>query len=635
MPAKYEGRSCVTGDTPVPADVGDGQDDRGRLAVALRNSKAFRGLDTELRLDLESVLEPVLLSGGEALFHKGDTGDSLYLVVNGRLKEHCGANDFAGREYTTGDTLGEGSVIASATRSATVVAIRDSFLARLSSSHFEQVCSRHAISAIGFFTRKLIETEKEPARRLRPAPRTIALIASHRSVNLEAFARQLAACLGSGSRRVLLLNSKSVNSVLGVDASCSIFGGSHDASLVTWLNSKELAYDCVLYQTDHAGGPWTSRCLRQADRIVLVADGTRAPSPSCFKSLAFAKGQPARLVIIHPPGVQPTGTIAWLDAYPFEHYYHVHEGDTADLLRLSRCLMNRGLGLVLGGGFARGVAHLGILRALSELGITHDAIGGTSMGSLIAALHLCGLREEDLYPMLLAQGKSALRDFTFPMVALLSGRKVREILEPLVGDKRMEDLWLPVFFVATNLTRGRIEVLDRGPVLDALLASSRVPGMFPPVARGTDLLVDGGLVNNVPADVMRDFCPGRVVAVNVSPKVDFKANSGASGEASGWKLLRDCANPFVESQEWPSVFSVLMRTMTFTSDSHIERIREMADLYLAPPTADFAFNDFDRGPEMAEKAYRYARPEIVRWMKRAARKARAERNDLLEEKSTN
>lgn len=87
-----------------------------------------------------------------------------------------------------------------------------------------------------------------------------------------------------------------------------------------------------------------------------------------------------------------------------------------------------------------------------------------------------------------------------------------------------------------------------------------------------------------------------------------------SSDASGWKLLRESANPFVESREWPSVFSVLMRTMTFTSDAYIERIRELADLFLTPPTAEFAFNDFERGPEMADKAYRYARPKIAVWM---------------------
>ena len=615
MLTDVENTTCDPASDTARTDRKNISSEQSLISTALRKSAVFRSLDAELLTDLESVLDRVMLPGGEVLFREGDPADSLYMVINGRLRTlRSGA-----RELGPGDTIGESSVLANVPRTATVIALRDSLLARLSRASFEQICTRHPLPAIFFFTRNLIEIEREAPLHPKSPPRTIAMVASHRSVDLEAFARQLAACLGSGTRRVLRLTSDVVTSALGTNAGSTIFGGSRDPELVTWLDNQEQEHDCVLYQADYEASPWTARCLRQADRIVLVADARRTPHLSCFRALAFAKGQPVNLVLVHPPGAKPSGTIAWLKAHSFDRHYHLHAGDTVDFLRLSRCLMNQGFGLVLGGGFARGVAHLGVLRALDELAITPDAFGGTSMGSLIAALHLCGYHETELYPMLLAQGKSALRDFTFPMVALLSGRKVREVLEPLIADKKIEDLWLPAFFVATNLTRGNTEILDRGPVLDALLASSRVPGMFPPVVRGSDLLVDGGLVNNVPADIMRDFCPGHVIAVDVSPKTDFKAAAGVSSEASGWKLLRESANPFSESREWPSVFSVLMRTMTLTSDAYLERIRALADLYLAPPTADFAFNDFDRGPEMAEKAYRYARPKIVDWMKRTVR----------------
>ncbi len=589
--------------------------------VTLRSSLLFHNLDADLLLDLESVLEPVMLCGGEVLFREGEPGDSLYLIVNGRLRAHSSHSARRRAEFGTGDTTGESSVMARSPRSATVTAIRDSCLARLSGADFERICSRHGGAAIAFFTRKLVQVEREPVRPANPPPRTIALFASHRSVNLPAFAARLTACMGSGTRRVRLVTSESVNEALGGNASATIFGGARDASLVSWLNGKEHEYDCVLYQSDYETGPWAARCMRQADRVLMVADAKRTPRPGCFKAFAFAKGQPASLALLHPRGATPSGTSDWLNAHSFEQHFHLHEGDTEDFLRLSRWLSCRSLGLVLGGGFARGIAHLGVLRALGEVKVSIDALGGTSMGALIAAMHLCGHREDELFPVLREQGKSALRDFTFPMVSLLSGKKVREVVEPMVGDRLIEDLWLPAFFVATNLTRGRIEVLNRGPLLDAVLASSRVPGMFPPIVHGSDLLVDGGLVSNVPADVMRDFCPGPVIAVDVSPAVDFKAGTGVSSEASGWKLLRDRANPFGEVQEWPSVFSVLMRTMTFNSDASIERIRALADLYLAPPTGQFGFDDFDRGPEMANDAFQYARPEIVRWMKQRTRES--------------
>jgi NTE family protein len=207
----------------------------------------------------------------------------------------------------------------------------------------------------------------------------------------------------------------------------------------------------------------------------------------------------------------------------------------------------------------------------------------------------------------------SMRDWTLPLAGLFHGKKARHVVSSRTMERNIEDLWLPCFTVATNLTRASCELLNRGPVDDAILASSRVPGMFPPIVRGEDLLVDGGLMSNVPADLMKPFCGGPVIAVDVSSVLDFKAFRSQHSDISGWKLLFDRMRRAQDWESTPSIVTVLMRSMGLDSEAYRERMRAISDLYLTPPVRKYRLTDFKRGPEMAEEAYRYAYPELERW----------------------
>ena len=149
------------------------------------------------------------------------------------------------------------------------------------------------------------------------------------------------------------------------------------------------------------------------------------------------------------------------------------------------------------------------------------------------------------------EGIESLHDWTLPLVALFHGRRVRKVISSRTFGKRIEDLWLPCFAVATNLTTATLEVLREGPVDEAILASSRVPGMLPPIVRGRDLLVDGGLMSNVPADVMKSFGAGTIISVDVSSMVDFAAFRSGHSDISGWKLLFDRMRGVAEQDQTP------------------------------------------------------------------------------------
>jgi predicted acylesterase/phospholipase RssA len=167
----------------------------------------------------------------------------------------------------------------------------------------------------------------------------------------------------------------------------------------------------------------------------------------------------------------PDGTEAFLAAREVDCHYHASADRADDFARLARCLTGTGVGLVLGGGGARGFAHLGVLRALAEAQVPIDWVGGTSVGAIIAALVAQRLAPDEA----LAQCKahfSSLRDPTLPVVALLTGRRIRQRLEHVFGAAAIEDLALPYLCVSTNLSRAAQMVHERGPLVPARICTS-------------------------------------------------------------------------------------------------------------------------------------------------------------------
>jgi NTE family protein len=197
--------------------------------------------------------------------------------------------------------------------------------------------------------------------------------------------------------------------------------------------------------------------------------------------------------------------------------------DEAELESLSRQVTGRGVGLVLGGGGARGFAHIGLVRALRELQIPIDVVGGTSMGAFLSALIACGLDSVEMARVARDTFVRAnfLNDYAIPRYGLIRGRKSAARLAEVFGERRIEDLRRPFFCVSTNLTTGSPMVHDSGPLAVWVGTSMAVPGFGPPVAYHGDLLCDGGVVDNLPTDVMQGLERGSIIASNVSTEGDL------------------------------------------------------------------------------------------------------------------
>jgi predicted acylesterase/phospholipase RssA len=433
-----------------------------------------------------------------------------------------------------------------------------------------------------------------------------------------AFARKLAGALARLGG-TLHLDAERVDLALGRDgiARCAE-GDPASPRLVQWLNEQELAHAFVLYEADAQVSTWTERAVRQADHVVFLASAAQGPGAGEGEQTPVARWRAPRrsLVLLRTAAAPaPAGTAAFLAARAATSHYHVDMERPEDFARLARCLTGKGIGLVLGGGGARGFAHLGVLRALAEADVPIDWVGGTSVGAIIAALVARRLGPGEALA-LCREHFSSLRDPTLPVVSLLAGRRIRGKLERVFGDAAIEDLPLPFLCVSTNLSRAAQAVHERGPLARAIRASIALPGVLPPVSVGDDLHVDGGLVNNLPIDVMAAKPEiGTVIAVDVSAEVEMKAPRDLELETSGWRMLWERLHPGIARSEVPSIMSLLTRSALVASVywSRERRAAEAASLYLRIPVADLRLLAFDRIDEIVARGYEAARGAIGAW----------------------
>lgn len=573
----------------------------------------FRDLDSAAMNELLTQLEPVFLAGGETLFRAGDVGDSMYVVLSGRLRiiaERSDGTNEVLREIARGESVGELALFTGRPRSATVRAIRDTELARISQAAFENTTRTHPQMlrrlAAQVAVRQSLGTEDTSSRR---NLRTIAVLPLGEQSPSVLFTQRLVETLNR-TAGTLHLNDPSIRLSLPESLANLEVNGRATAS----LNALELDHRFVVYEAASDLSPWTAQCVRQADLILIVSAADSAPETSRLEALTnyFACRTITagiELVLLHTQDFDPAiQTNRWSSLRPLNDQHHVVlEADT-DLERLVRILTGTAVGLVLSGGGARGFAHIGVIRALHECGIPIDAIGGTSMGAVIAAQCALGWDWQTMARVNREEWPRCepTKNYTLPLVALNSGRRMDQMLRRMFGAAEIENLRTKFFCLSTNLTRANAMVHRAGLLWKAVRASMSIPGIGPPAIENGEIFVDGGLVNNLPVDIMKKFCPGVVFAVDVSEQLEFNSKLTESYTVSGWNLLGQRLNPFANPPDIPSMLNILYRTTTVGSIGLLETARSEADYCLSPPVQEFGVFDWRSVEKIIDIGYRYA-----------------------------
>uniref|UniRef100_A0A673BSC3 lysophospholipase n=1 Tax=Sphaeramia orbicularis TaxID=375764 RepID=A0A673BSC3_9TELE len=630
---------------------------------------------------IDFALDWMAVEAGRAVYRQGDKSDSTFIVLSGRLRsviaKDDGKKELAG-EYGRGDLIGVVEALTHMNRATTVHAVRDSELAKLPEGALNSIKRRYpqvVTRLIHLLGQKILGNMQQvngplAARSLalhtptskwdagNPASNlsTVAILPVSEDVPLTAFTLELQHAL-SGIGPTLLLTSDIIKQRLGSAALDSV----HEYRLSSWLGQQEDIHRIVLYQSDSGLTPWTQRCIRQADCIVIVGLGEQEPTVGELERMLEGSAVRAQkqLVLLHKEdGPPPKGTAEWLNMRSWisrhhhlscprrvfsrrslpklrELYQRVFEkcpDRHSDFSRLARILTGNSIALILGGGGARGCSQVGILRALNEAGIPVDMVGGTSIGSFMGALYAeeksnsrMRVRAREWAMDMTSLFKKVL-DLTYPVTSMFSGASFNSGISSVFKDKQIElrliiflegDLWLPYFNITTDITASAMRVHTDGSLWRYVRASMSLSGYLPPLCDPKDghLLMDGGYINNLPADVARSMGAKVVIAIDVGSRDETDlTNYGDS--LNGWWLLWKRFNPLAERVKVLNMAEIQTRLAYVCCVRQLELVKDSEYCeYIRPPIDHYGTLEFGKFDEIAEVGYQHGKTLFDVWQR--------------------
>ena len=559
---------------------------------ALEAMPLFAELTDELREVMLAEATLVRVPADGWLFHQGDAGDALYVISSGRLEvvRESPAPPIVLRQLGRGDSIGELALLTGTPRSAAARAIRDTELVRIGRDEMLRLLHdspSFAVALTRAIGRLLQASEPPPAGRRGPPPSVVAVVPLVPGAPFRELCDALLEAVRPWARAAVLTREEL--------AALETEGDERFAAHGRVLDERERDHDCVvlLGGEGEAADPWNAYCIRQADRVVAITDARPPPYGRDGRVQHLAE-RSCDLVLWGRAGETAHVTGPWLRALEPRSHHFVEPGprlgQTAQ--RAARRLLGRSVGYVLSGGGAGGLAHLGVLAALEEAGVAIDRVGGCSFGALVGAMYAQGRHPQEIIAICREElvRRRPFNDYTVPRRAILRGRKAHEALRRIFGAAQIEHLPLNYFCVSADLMSGDTVVHRRGSLREAVFASMSLPGLGPPTPYGGRLLVDGGVLNNLPVDVMGTLDVGPVVAVDViRRRLPSKESLAAADDLGRGPAMRP---PTL------GIHEILLRSSVLGSWRVGERNRALAQLVIAPDVRGTGLLEFGRIDEL-------------------------------------
>jgi EmrB/QacA subfamily drug resistance transporter len=520
---------------------------------------------------LARAAQPVEVAAGEALFASGDDADAVFVVVSGRLAVIAPGED--GRTVALrarGDLVGEIAAFAGVVRPNSIVAERDSRLLRvpadvvLDAAERDTGLANRLVVALGAILTSGGANARAPVAR----PATVAVLPAGDGSSVEGVASALAAALAR------------MGAVARLDAPPGK-GASDHAAMVDALEDAERDHDHVLLCSGAAdpADPWTAFCLGQADRVVAVAGTPATPRWATRAGCelvwvagrrdglpALARSLDARAICVTEPGAPAVEPLA-------------------------RRLAGASVGLVLAGGGARALAHIGVLDELEAAGVEIDRIAGAGTGALIGALHAAGMDADDIhgwcYEWLVR--RRALAELSWPRHGILREDRLAAALVAAFGDRLIEELPRQLRCGCADLLERETVVLRAGGVAESVRASLALPGLLAPVVVGERLLVDGGMLDNLPLAAL-DAGEGPLVAVDITVQR---------------------ARPRTAGEPLPRITETLQRALLLGSNDARIAAHATADVLVRPQLEDFGALEYHLLDELRDAGREAARAALA------------------------
>ncbi|MEM1328310.1 MAG: cyclic nucleotide-binding and patatin-like phospholipase domain-containing protein [Bacteroidota bacterium] len=559
-------------------------------------------LDEVLLDQIIHHLEWEILNCGIKLYQEGEIGDCMHILISGRLKafrEESGQLVGIG-EISAGECVGETSLIAEAPRNASIYVIRDSILVKMNKMQFDAICQQHP-QLLKQVAKVVIQRFSNPdgAKQKLAAIKNVALFPVDETVDMEAFTTKLIEQL-SHQVSTQVFDKVRMNERLSTDGLDDFSEASlSDLHFYNWQEKIEQESDLIIYQAAHDDSFWTQTCIRQADMILLVGDfyerEKSAVETNLFERTNKLSYVSRHLVLLHKDANRlPENTAHHLDLREVDLHHHIRWEKEGDFARLSRFITGKTIGLVLAGGGAKGLAHVGVYQRLKEEGIEIDMLGGTSIGAAIAGAIAMDLSVKELVEKCRDAFvvEKPLSKRALPLVSFISDTRLNRVMKKHYGNRNIEDQWLNFFCVSSNYSHPATIIHKRGKFWKAIRASLSIPGALPPVVEGNDLLVDGGLMNNFPIDIMTSYNIGKIIGVSLSKEKEYQLNYQQIPHSR--KLLQ---NKFVSKKKRikvPSLVSIIFKSTILASYEKSGSTKQLADVLIHPPVARFGLLDFKK-----------------------------------------
>ncbi|NWH81414.1 PLPL7 protein, partial [Piaya cayana] len=620
---------------------------------------------------IDFALDWMEVEAGRAVYRQGDKSDCAYIVLNGRLRSVIRMDDGKKHltgEYGRGDLIGVVEALTHQPRATTVHAVRDSELAKLPEGaltsikrKFPQVVTR----LIHLLGKKILGNLQQGGHPLglhsssskwdagNPASNLsmVAIIPVSEEVPLTAFTLELKHALSAVGKKCLHVTASWEIRVAWLfrevwPGSCQYI---HEYRLTSWLGQQEDIHRIVLYQADSTLTPWTQRCIRQADCILIVGLGDQEPTVGELEKMLenTAVRAQKQLILLHKEdGPLPSRTVEWLNMRSWcSAHLHLHcprrvfskrslpkliemyervfqkpPDRHSDFSRLARVLTGNAIALVLGGGGARGCSQVGIIRAMIEAGIPIDMIGGTSIGAFMSALYA----EERSFNQMRIKARQwatvnnsmkTILDLTYPITSMFSGTSFNHSINNIFKDKQIEDLWIPYFTITTDITASAMRVHTDGSLWRYVRASMSLSGYMPPLCDPKDghLLMDGGYINNLPADVARSMGAKVVIAIDVGSR-DETDLTNYGDCLSGWWLLWKRWNPLAQKVKVLNLEEIQTRLAYVCCVRQLEMVKNSEYCeYIRPPIDRYRTLDFGKFDEICEVGYQHGKTVFNVW----------------------
>ncbi|KRX96135.1 Neuropathy target esterase [Trichinella pseudospiralis] len=586
--------------------------------------------------EFDMAVDWEICESGKALYKQNEQADALYVVLSGRLRSvltrEPGTREVL-NEHGRGDVVGLVEIWTLRRRSTSVIAIRDTELCKIYATLMNFIKSKHPqvlSNIIRLLGRCIIEQQQQTISAVHREPLAHVSNLNTIAVPLTGFTVELWNALNSITPTELF-SSYTLQDMLGPTALDKV----NEYQIITWLNQQEDSNSIVLYQCDVELTTFTSLCIRRADCILIVANGEQEPMVGEIeKELEnlTVRAQKELILLWHDSTDRPRRTAEWLDLHGWvSSHYHVRFRDRVfrqrnpkrmlrykeriirrydnrytDIARLARALTSTSIGIVLGGGGARGAAHVGIIKALKDHGIPVDIVAGVSIGAFVGGMYCL---DSDV-PKLIMCAKQAFKeaasfwarlfDLTYPVSALFTGKALNRLLKSVFNDVEIEDLWIPYFNVTTDITSS--EMRARCGVTAGL--ACRWPVSFHP------FLISQTNTCSLTAAILG---VRTVIAVDVGALTETEfTNYGDS--LSGWWALWKKYNPWASPVRVMSMAEIQSRLAYVSCVRQLEEVKKAPYChYVRPPIDKYQTFDFNLFDEIFNVGYWHGKTLFEEW----------------------